>query len=272
MALTESQIQEIADRFASILIAHASHGIATSSLKEMGEITLRDGLIVAAAAAGSSQKQAWIFGREKLPDGWTDSAVDLTIYRIRKSVGSNVENNEADNEEYNTVGAVELKWWRQTDRSNASNRRRDLVKDFIRAAANYQNTESFSFVALLSTEVSWNATINTTAADKDVMPFILNQGTQKWNIRKLAKITCIKSAVRALGHRVPIPTAFHTKLLSTIDLNLASGRTASARVWRVIKPQRTTIMDMNELQNQFAIPPLKEQENHQLVKSINSTQ
>jgi hypothetical protein len=247
MALKDSQIQELADRFASILISHASHGIATSSLNEMGEITLRDGLIVAAAAAGSSQKQAWIFGREKLPKGWTDSAVDLTIFRI----GKKIESDEGNSVEYHTVGAVELKWWRQTDKGNSSNRRRDLIKDFIRAAANYQNTESFSFVALLSTEVSWDVTLSNTKVDKDITPLLEKEGTQKWNIKKLAEITCIKSAVRALDDRVPIPTAFHTKLLSTIDLHLASGRTASARIWSVVKPQRTTFMDNNELQTHF---------------------
>jgi len=77
MALTNAQVQELADRICAILIAHASHGLATSSLEGMGEITLRDSLIVAAAAAGAQIKQAWVLEREVLPAGWTDSAVDL---------------------------------------------------------------------------------------------------------------------------------------------------------------------------------------------------
>lgn len=51
-----------------ILISHAAHGLATSSLEGMGEITLRDSLIVAAAAAGAQAKQAWILQREVLPN------------------------------------------------------------------------------------------------------------------------------------------------------------------------------------------------------------
>lgn len=246
--MKDSQIQDLADRFCSILMAHASHGIATSSLEEMGEITLRDGLIVAAAAAGASQKQAWIFKREELPAGWSDSAVDLTIYR------------RGNNEESKTVGAVELKWWRQTDSANASNRRRDLTKDFIRAASNYKNVESFSFVALLSTEVSCSATTSTTAGDKDVMALVTGPGTQKWNLGQLADSPGIRSAVQALGFRLPIPTAFHTKLLATFDLHLASGRTASARIWSVIKPQRTTYLAEAELESKFGVKKRKKKE------------
>ncbi|WP_323162244.1 hypothetical protein, partial [Pseudomonas fluorescens] len=91
-----------------------------------------------------------------------------------------IESDEGNSVEYHTVGAVELKWWRQTDKGNSSNRRRDLIKDFIRAAANYQNTESFSFVALLSTEVSWDVTLSNTKVDKDITPLLKKEGTQKW--------------------------------------------------------------------------------------------
>jgi hypothetical protein len=142
--MTPVQVQELADRICSILISHAAHGLATSSLEGMGEITLRDSLVVAAAAAGAQTKQAWVFQREVLPVGWTDSAVDLMLYRT------------GNHDAQHLVGGAELKWWRHTDKSNASNRRRDLVRDFLRAAALYPGVEDFAFVALLSTEVSWS--------------------------------------------------------------------------------------------------------------------
>lgn len=239
--MTDSQIQELADRFCSILMAHASHGLATSALDEMGEITLRDGLIVAAAAAGASQKQSWILKRENLPHDWRDAAVDLTIFR------------KGNADETRTVGTVELKWWRRSDKGNASNRRRDLVKDFIRAAANYKNVEEFSFVALLSTEVSWAATTSTAGGDRSAMALVTPSGTQKWRLRYLLACPSLTAAVKALGHRVPIPSGFHTKLLAQLDLHLASGRTASARVWSVVKPQRTVFLSDDELERQYGV-------------------
>ena len=227
MALTTAQVQELADRICAILIAHASHGLATSSLEGMGEITLRDSLIVAAAAAGAQIKQAWVLEREILPPGWTDSAVDLVIYR---------SGNQGALKE---VGGVELKWWRQTDKGNASNRRRDLVKDFIRAASLYPTVNDFTFVALLSTEVSWASTTATTGADAGAMSLLAASGSQVWNLRTLAAAPAVKGAVRFLNGKVPIPNIFHSKLLSTLELHLASGRSAFAKVWLVKKPQKT---------------------------------
>lgn len=227
MALTSAQVQELADRICAILIAHASHGLATSSLEGMGEITLRDSLIVAAAAAGAQTKQAWVLEREVLPPGWTDSAVDLVIYRSG-NLGALKE-----------VGGVELKWWRQTDKGNASNRRRDLVKDFIRAASLYPAVDDFTFVALLSTEVSWASTTSTHGADAAAMGLLTATGSKIWNLRTLAASPAVKGAVRFLNGKVPIPNIFHSKLLSNLELHLASGRSAFARVWLVKKPQKT---------------------------------
>ncbi len=235
MALTKSQTQDVAERICSILASHAAHGLATSSLEGMGEITLRDSLVVAAAAAGSEQKQAWVLTREVLPTGWTDSAVDLTIYR------------RGNNDSQREVGAVELKWWRQDDKGNASNRRRDLVKDFIRAGALYQNMESFSFVALLSTEVSWAATTSTHQGDHAAMALVSGEESQKWKIEDLKGCPAVKGALKSLNGRVPIPNIFHTKVLATLDLHLASGRTAFARVWSVNKPQRTKFLSEAEV-------------------------
>lgn len=239
MPLTKTQTQDVAERICSILASHAAHGLATSSLEGMGEITLRDSLVVAAAAAGSEQKQAWVLTREVLPTGWTDSAVDLTIYR------------RGNNDSLHEVGAVELKWWRQEDKGNASNRRRDLVKDFIRAGALYQNMESFSFVALLSTEVSWGATTSTRKGDKPAMELVSGADTQVWKLEDLKDCPAVKGAVNSLNGRVPIPNIFHTKVLATLDLHFDSGRTAFARVWSVNKPQRTKFLSTAEVKNLF---------------------
>ena len=235
MALTDANIRDLADRISSILMSHAAHGLATSSLVEMGEITLRDGLIVAAASSGSSLKQAWLLEREVVPNGWTDAPVDLLIRR------------KGNQGAIKDVGGVELKWWRRADKSNGTNRRRDLVRDFIRAAALYQQMESFAFVALLSTEVSWDSTTQTDKGDRPAMDLLCNEDTQKWNLINLKKCPAIKGAIRSLGNRVPIANIFHTKLISSHTLGLSSGRAASAMVWSVVKPQRSKIMTAAEI-------------------------
>lgn len=233
--MTQTQIQDLADRFASILISYAAHGLATSSLNGMGEITLRDSLITAAAAAGAKTKQAWIFEREVIPEGWTDSAVDLILSRQ----GNNGVNKK--------VGGIELKWWRQTDKGNASNRRRDLVKDFIRAASLYKDVEDFAFVVLLSTEVSWDSTTKTTCSDQAAMKLLTSQTSEVWNLKNLMKTKAVPASIRALHGKVPIPNTFHTKLLTTLSLEFASGRTAFAKVWLVKKPQNTKILSEVEV-------------------------
>lgn len=235
MALTHAQVQELADRICSILISHAAHGLATSALEGMGEITLRDSLVVAAAATGAQLKQAWILQREVLPAGWKDAAVDLVIYKT---------GNQGAVKE---VGGVELKWWRQNDKGNASNRRRDLVKDFIRAASLYPAVDDFTFVALLSTEVSWTSTTATTGADSAAMALLAASGSQVWNLNTLSGSPAVKGAVRFLNGKVPIPNVFHSKLLSTLELHFTSGRSAFAKVWLVKKPQNTHFCSQQEV-------------------------
>lgn len=233
--MTPAEVQDLADRICSILISHAAHGLATSSLEGMGEITLRDSLIVASAATGAQIKQAWILKREVLPAGWSDSAVDLVIYR---------QGNQGTIKE---VGGIELKWWRQEDKGNASNRRRDLIKDFIRAASLYPAMDDFTFVALLSTEVSWTSTTNTTGADASAMGLLTASGSQIWNLNKLSTSPGVKGAIRFLNGKVPIPNIFHSKLLSTLELHFASGRSAFAKVWLLKKPQNTHYLTAQEV-------------------------
>ena len=79
--MNDTEVRVLSDAFANILISHAGHGLATSSLHGMGEITLRDGLIVAAASIASELRQAWLLEREVQPQGWVDSDVDLLISR-----------------------------------------------------------------------------------------------------------------------------------------------------------------------------------------------
>jgi len=93
-----SEIQELASGIANMLLSHAAHGLSTGSLHGMGEITLRDGLVVAAAAAGAKARQAWILAREFTPDGWSDAAVDLVIYR------------KGNQDAEKAVGGIELKF------------------------------------------------------------------------------------------------------------------------------------------------------------------
>jgi hypothetical protein len=204
----------------------------------MGEITLRDSLIVAAAATGAQIKQAWLLEREVLPAGWSDSAVDLIVYR---------QGNQGAMKE---VGGVELKWWRQEDKSNASNRRRDLIKDFIRAASLYPVMDDFAFVAILSTEVSWIKTTGTAAKDKIVMDLLDAKDSKTWNLKKLANCPGVKGAVKSLNGKLPIPNIFHSKILSNLELHLASGRSAFARVWAIKKPQKSrflTPLEINDI-------------------------
>jgi hypothetical protein len=119
--MNNSEVKQLGEAMASMLLSQAAHGLATGSLEGTGEITLRDGLIVAAAAEGARIRQAWIIEREVIPNGWTDAPVDLFL-RKQGNLGA-----------ISTIGGVELKWWRKTDAGNSANRRRDLIRDFIRA-------------------------------------------------------------------------------------------------------------------------------------------
>lgn len=228
--MTEAEIKSMADGIAYMLLSNAAHGLATSSLVGTGEITLRDALVVAAAAAGSKTRQAWIIDREVVPNDWTDAPVDLMISRLGN--GGNVS----------LVGGAELKWWRRADHGNSANRRRDLLKDFLRAAALYPDVSDFSFVALLATSESWNATTETGGTDRAAMSLLKRKGSRSWNVRSLGTSAALKGAIRLLHGRVPICNIFHTELLSSSRISLDNERSALAKVWRVKKPQNTVFL------------------------------
>lgn len=234
--MRDSEVQELADRIASMLLSHAAHGLATSSMGGMGEITLRDGLVAAVAASGASQSQSWIVNREIQPQGWLDSAVDLYIQS--KSSHGNIQE----------IGGTELKWWRQDDAGNASNRRRDLVKDFIRAASLFSQVRDFSMVALLSTDVSWSKTTGTNGSDAPVMSLLRQDGSQRWNIKNMISCKSVQGSVRYLRGKIPIPNAFHSKLRSEYSLSFSSGHLAFARVWTVKRVQNSRVIPDGELE------------------------
>jgi hypothetical protein len=227
--------KRLASGVAEILLSYAAHGMATRSLAGMGEITLRDGLVVAAAAAGAAEKRAWIIEREIVPNGWAEGSVDLIISRAGNAEKSVL------------LGGVELKWWRQEDGGNASNRRRDLVKDFIRAGSLYQQTQEFSFVALLSTAGSWTSTASTKGSDKELMQRLLAEGSQQWNIENDKTSAAVRNAVASLRDRVPVPNIVRSELLVNLSLRASGEEEAFARVWSVRKPQKTRILQDSEM-------------------------
>lgn len=239
--MNNSEVKQLGEAMANMLLSHAAHGLATGSLEGTGEITLRDGLIVAAAAEGARIRQAWIIEREVIPNGWTDAPVDLFL-RKQGNLGA-----------ISTIGGVELKWWRKTDAGNSANRRRDLVRDFIRAGALYSQIQSFAFVALLSTEGSWDATTKTNGTDKDAMLKLSSSGIQKWNLEKMISSKGVEGAMRSLEGKVPMPNIFHTELLCTRSLTDGTNQLAFAKVWKVKKPQNTVILDAAKLAK--LIPP-----------------
>lgn len=228
--------KDFANRVATMLLSHAAHGLATSSLEGMGEITLRDGLVVASAAMGAKNKRSWIIDREVLPQEWSDSAVDLLVFR--KGNAGNLF----------MVGAVELKWWRRTDKANAGNRRRDLIKDFIRAAALHKAAEDFAFVALLSTSDSWSSTTGTSQSDKEVMRLLSGNGVQKWNFEKLKGSSSVRAALKTLdGHVTPVSKILHSELLSHRTIGDGAKTMAFAKVWSIRRPQKTSDLSSDNI-------------------------
>jgi hypothetical protein len=234
--LTDSEITALGDAFANILISHAAHGFATSSLAGMGEITLRDGLIVAAAAVAAELRQGWLLTREFEPPDWQNADMDLLI--SRKGNGGATH----------SLAGLELKWWRREDGSNAANRRRELLRDFFRAAALSFIVEEIAFVALLSTAASWDATASTGGNDHVAMGMLGASGVQRWNINPMIASTAVRGAMRDLLDDVPITNIFHTKLISNAALHAHDQRRAFAKVWSVKKPQNSRFLDRDEVE------------------------
>lgn len=232
--MTPAEAQSLSDAVVNILISHAAHGLATGTLAGTGEITLRDGLIVAAASVAAKRREAWIFDREYLPAGWQDAKVDLVI--LRKGLHND-----------HPVAGIELKWWRSIDAANAGNRRKELLRDFFRAAALYWGISGPAFVALVSTAGSWTATANTSGTDQIPMKMLNSSATEHWNTSLMAGSSAIRAAMASLKGKVPVCNIFHTKLLSECSISLAGNQTAFSKVWEVKKPQNTRFLTDAEI-------------------------
>lgn len=230
--MTANELKQFADSVAAMMVAQASHGISTSSLVGLGEISLRDATIVAAASIGARLRQAWVLLREETPNGWHGADIDVVVAR---RVGANLR----------WVAGVELKWWRQSDGANAGNRRRELVRDFLRAASLYPLVDDASLVALLSTEDSWSRTAHSKGNDVSALALIKGQGVQQWNVQNLAACPAVRGAAQALSGHAPVPSLFRSELLSTVTVQVDNHARAAARVWKVWKYQNT----------QFLTPP-----------------
>jgi hypothetical protein len=234
--MNERETKILGDAFANILVSHAAHGLATSSLHGVGEITLRDGLIVAAASIAAELRQGWLLVREVRPDGWQDSDVDLLIFRKGNAGVIHI------------LAGVELKWWRREDAGNAANRRKDLIKDFFRGAALYSIVEEIAFVALVSTAFSWKATASTKGSDQVAMGMLGERGSQVWNTEIMVASNSVRSAMRELVGKVPVSNIFNTKLISDVAITEENERIAFAKVWSVKKPQNSRWLNDEEIE------------------------
>lgn len=218
--------REFAKSIAAMLLSNAAHAVALGDLRAIGEIALSDGMVVAGAAVGATRRNAWIIRREVCPSTWSSGAIDLVVSRVTNR----------DREIW--VNAVELKWWRDARSANASNRRRDLLKDMIRAAAIYPDVEGSALVALLTTRSAWKATVNTSGADKEICSRFTIDGLARWNLSTLGDTPAVKGALSSLTGLPRIPNILHTKLLVTMRIGETSDL-AFARVWGVRKPEKS---------------------------------
>ena len=237
--MNAAELEELARSIAGLLAAGAAHGLGTSSLHGIGEITFRDGIVVAVASVGSRLRQAWIIKREQVPAGWKDTPIDVVV--AKKSKGA----------ERWLVG-VELKWWRQDDGSNAGNRRSALIRDFLRCAALYQDVEDGAFIAMVSTNGSWVRTTSTSGSDARLGAALTRRGESKWDVATLSSCAGMKAAVNSLREKsVPIVSAFSSRLFAETAVCENGKEQVVARVWEVRKHQNSRILISSELESSF---------------------
>lgn len=238
--------ENLADCIGLTLLGTGVHAAGIRALSGLGEITLRDSLVAAVAAEGARRKTPWIFTREEKPSHWQDEAVDLVITR-------KVNNTVA------WIAAVELKWWRHADSQNSFNRRKALVRDFLRCASlsHQPGTQEDSLVVLVSTSSSWKKTTSTDAGDRPVVDVLKADDTMSWRIsQSMYKCPAVRDALssmikKASGKpdvmRMPIPTTIHSKLLGIYESDTGGQQNLQVRIWRVRKPQKSTIIPLEEL-------------------------
>lgn len=227
---------EMARSLSLVLLGYAAHGLGTASLSGMGEITLRDGLVAAAASVGATRGAAWIIKREHQPPAWKKGNVDLTVWRKR-------------GRRQRWFCATELKWWHRDDSNNASNRRAELMRDFVRAGAVYPSLvqpDKSAFVLLLSTDASWSTTVvNHRDGDAALRNhWVKVYGEQAWDLCVLKTCPGVRRAVKELRSMgVQIPAIIRSKLAFSASVRQQRSDPATVRCWSVWKPQGATFLD-----------------------------
>lgn len=245
--------KNLADSLALTLLGLGTHTSGIGGLGGMGEITLRDSLVAACAAEGARRNKAWIFAREQTPMGWLDEAIDVVVQRVvRNSI--------------KWINAVELKWWRDSTCSNASNRRTALVRDIMRCASVHYmpGVEDKSLVVLVSTKSSWDATTSTTGGDLEVCKRLKSTTGELWPIRRgLYSCPAVKAALKSLVRpakttkgkppvpkalRLPPPSSLRTKLLGKYESDIGGGDKLQARIWQATKVQRSQVLTLADVE------------------------
>jgi hypothetical protein len=223
MAVSEST-EAFARACTMVIGGIGTHALGTNSAEGLGEISLRDGLVVAAAATGANRRHAWVIQREYRPEDWNGRAIDIVAKRTVRN---------ADR----LVYSAEVKWWRDATSANAFNRRRDFVEDLIRAACMYPRVEEAALVILLATGDSYRTTLT------GVLEKVLHAGRAigTWNLAKLKTWPVIRRAVGALRGNIQIPNVFQTEVASwmRVDARGPATRQLWAVAWALRKPQHT---------------------------------
>jgi len=232
--------KEMAESLSLVLLSNAAHGFGTETLSGLGEITLRDGLVAGAASIGARRNAAWIIEREHKPQDWNSGNIDLTVWRKRRR-------------QKEWFCSAELKWWHRNDTSNASNRRADLIRDFIRAGSVYPRLlqpDKMSFVLLLSTQASWGTTVERHEAGDHALCTHWKRAyaTQSWDLKALKVCPGLRTAVKELRQMgVKIPNIIHSDLTYSVSIRQQRSQRGEVRCWSVRKPQNSTFLDDGEL-------------------------
>lgn len=247
------EAQHLTDSIALTLLGLGTHAAGLGGLGGMGEITLRDGLVAACAAEGARRRKAWIFSREQTPPGWNDETVDVVVQRVAGG-------------QTRWVTAVELKWWRDSTTTNASNRRAGLVRDIIRCASIHfrPGIEERALVVLVATKSSWDATAASQGQDDEVCRRLRSANTEIWPLRRsLHACPAVKSALKRLVRpaknasgtrkaqartlRLPPPSSLRTRRLGVYTSDLGGADELQVRVWECTKVQNSKGLDLVEV-------------------------
>lgn len=220
--------EELARKLSYALISKAAEGLSIASLRHLSEATFQDALIFPCMAHGSQQARVWWAETERfLEVEKRDLKVDLTI--MERSTHNKTR----------SVGAVEVKWWRDGSSSgvNPSSRRKNLLVDIVRVGALSSAVNGFAFLCLVTTKESWNTIIDmNNTADAQLIKKVDSATSISIHgeMRRLAEYPLIRQ------NNVPIPSSLHVRRLHECSLKLNGTDAVIAKVWEVRKPQRST--------------------------------